>query len=120
MATDDEKTIPDKVEGAVGESAEIISKTLSDWLAPLEGTPFLYIGVVSVSLLSLVISVPTAVTLLPIPILLSNLWQSLSSGQVLRTLRRFAGLIAALVIGSAHHHPSAALSSRPTSKTAER
>jgi uncharacterized membrane protein YfcA len=58
------------------------------------------VPVVSVSLLSLVISVPTAVTLLPVPILLSNLWQSLSSGQVLRTLRRFAGLIAALVVGT--------------------
>lgn len=58
------------------------------------------VPVVSVSLLSLVISVPTAVALLPMPILLSNLWQSLSSGQVLRTLRRFAALIAALVVGT--------------------
>jgi uncharacterized membrane protein YfcA len=58
------------------------------------------VPVVSVSLLSLVINVPTAVALLPIPILLSNLWQSLSSGQVLRTLRRFAALIAALVVGT--------------------
>jgi len=58
------------------------------------------VPVVSVSLLSLVINVPTAVALLPIPILLSNLWQSLSSGQVLRTLRRFAALIVALVVGT--------------------
>ena len=58
------------------------------------------VPVVSVSLLSLVINVPTAVALLPIPILLSNLWQSLSSEQVLRTLRRFAALIVALVVGT--------------------
>ena len=53
MAIEDKNTIPDKVEGAVGESSEIISETLNDWLAPLEGTPFLYIGVVTVALLLL-------------------------------------------------------------------
>lgn len=58
------------------------------------------VPVVSISLLSLVINVPTAVALLPIPILLSNLWLLLSSGQVLRTFRRFGLLIAALVIGT--------------------
>jgi len=58
------------------------------------------VPVVSVSLLSLAISVPMAVSLLPIPILLSNIWQSLSSGQVVVTVKRFAPLIAALVIGT--------------------
>jgi hypothetical protein len=58
------------------------------------------VPVVSVSLLSLAISVPMAVSLLPIPILLSNIWQSLTSGQVTNTLKRFAPLIAALVIGT--------------------
>ena len=53
MTFEEEKTIPAKVEGAVGESTEIISDTLNDWLSPLEGTPFLYIGVVTVSLLIL-------------------------------------------------------------------
>ncbi len=53
MITEDAKTIPDKVEGAFGESAEVVQKTLGEWLAPLEGTPFLYIGVVTVSLLLL-------------------------------------------------------------------
>lgn len=50
---EEKKTIPAKVEGAVGESSEIISETLNDWLAPLEPTPFLYIGVVTVALLLL-------------------------------------------------------------------
>lgn len=58
------------------------------------------VPVVSVSLLSLVIDVPMAVSLLPIPILLSNVWQSLSSGQIASTFRRFGPLIAALVIGT--------------------
>ena len=58
------------------------------------------IPVVSVSLLSLAITIPTAVTLLPIPMLLSNLWQSLASGQVGNTFRRFSPLIGALVIGT--------------------
>ena len=58
------------------------------------------IPVVSVSLLSLVIDVPMVVALLPIPILLSNLWQSLPSGHIESTLRRFGPLIVALVVGT--------------------
>ena len=58
------------------------------------------VPVVSVSLLSLAISVPMAVSLLPIPILLSNIWQSLASRQVVITLKRFAPLITALVVGT--------------------
>lgn len=58
------------------------------------------VPVVSVSLLSLAIDVPMAVALLPVPILLSNLWQSLSSGLVLHTLRRFTPLVVALVAGT--------------------
>jgi len=58
------------------------------------------VPVVSVSLLSLVISVPMAVSLLPVPILLSNIWQSFQGGQFESTLRRFAPLIAALIIGT--------------------
>ena len=53
MTMEEKKTIPAKFEGAVGESSEIISETLNDWLAPLEPTPFLYIGVVTVALLLL-------------------------------------------------------------------
>ena len=58
------------------------------------------VPVVSVSLLSLVINVPMAVSLLPVPILLSNLWQSLFGGQGLSTFRRFGPLIVALVVGT--------------------
>ncbi|NIM29193.1 MAG: TSUP family transporter, partial [Gammaproteobacteria bacterium] len=58
------------------------------------------VPVVSVSLLSLVIGVPAAVVLLPVPILLSNLYQSLFGDQFGNTLRRFGPLIVALVIGT--------------------
>ena len=58
------------------------------------------VPVVSVSLLSLVINVPMAVSLLPVPILLSNLWQSLPSGWATRTFKRFGPLIVALVVGT--------------------
>ena len=58
------------------------------------------VPVVSVSLLSLVLEVPAAVALLPVPILLSNLWQSLSSGRVAPTFSRFGALIAALAVGT--------------------
>lgn len=58
------------------------------------------VPVVAISLLSLVINIPMAVSLLPVPILLSNLWQSLTSGQVANTLKRFGILIVALIIGT--------------------
>ena len=58
------------------------------------------VPVVSVSLLSLVIGVPAAVALLPVPILLSNLYQSLFGNQFANTLRRFGLLIFALVVGT--------------------
>lgn len=58
------------------------------------------VPVVSVSLLSLVINVPMAVSLLPVPILLSNVWQSFHSGRFKSTLSRFGPLIAALVMGT--------------------
>lgn len=58
------------------------------------------VPVVSVSLLSLVIDVPMAVSLLPVPILVSNVWQSLQSGRIVSTFRRFGPLIAALVVGT--------------------
>jgi uncharacterized membrane protein YfcA len=58
------------------------------------------VPVVSISLLSLVITIPVAVSLLPVPILLSNLWQSLTSGHVANTFRRFGPLIGAVVIGT--------------------
>ncbi len=58
------------------------------------------IPVVSVSLLSLAITIPTAITLLPVPMLLSNFWQSLTSGHAANTFRRFGPLIGAVVVGT--------------------
>ncbi|MDG2020711.1 MAG: mechanosensitive ion channel [Phycisphaerales bacterium] len=53
MTFEDAKTIPAKVEDVVGESSKAVSDTLSEWLKPLETTPLLYVGVVSVGLLLL-------------------------------------------------------------------
>jgi len=58
------------------------------------------VPVVSVSMLSLVIDVPMAVALLPVPILLANLYQSLFGGQLSKTFRRFGLLILAVVVGT--------------------
>ncbi len=53
MKSEDEKTPGDMVEGAVDESSKMVSDVLSEWLQPLEGTPLLYVAVVSVGLLLL-------------------------------------------------------------------
>lgn len=58
------------------------------------------IPLISVSLLSLAIDVPLAVSLLPMPILFANLWQSLRGGYVAITLRRFWPLIAGIAVGT--------------------
>lgn len=58
------------------------------------------IPLISVSLLSLAIDVPLAVSLLPVPILFANLWQSLGSGYAAATLRRFWPLIAGIALGT--------------------
>ena len=53
MTMEDDKTMPARVEDAFGDSAEVISDTLNDWLSPLEGTPVVYIAVITVALLLL-------------------------------------------------------------------
>ena len=58
------------------------------------------VPVVSVSMLSLVIDVSMAVALLPVPIILGNLYQSLFGGHLRATFRRFGLLILAVVIGT--------------------
>ena len=58
------------------------------------------IPMVSISMLALVVDVPTAVALLPVPIVLANLYQSLFSGQLRNTFRRFGPLVLAVVIGT--------------------
>lgn len=59
------------------------------------------IPMVSIALLSLAISIPQAVVLLPVPILVTNAWQSINSGYFLKTLSRFWPLLLALVAGTA-------------------
>ncbi|MDX1431570.1 MAG: sulfite exporter TauE/SafE family protein [Gammaproteobacteria bacterium] len=58
------------------------------------------IPIISISLLSLVLDVPTAAALLPIPILVANLWQSLTSGFAPAALARFWPLVLTLVVGT--------------------
>lgn len=58
------------------------------------------VPVVSVSMLSLVIDVSMAVALLPIPIVLANLYQSLFGGQLVSTFKRFGPMILAVVVGT--------------------
>ena len=58
------------------------------------------IPVISVALLSLVLEVPTAVALLPIPILVANLWQSLTGGFARSALLRFWPLLLTLFLGT--------------------
>lgn len=55
---------------------------------------------VAVPLLALVMPVPQAVALMPIPILVANSWQALYGGQFLATLRRFRLLIITMIIGT--------------------
>jgi len=58
------------------------------------------IPLVGISLLSLVLPVPQAVALLPVPIIVANTWQVLASGIFLATCRRFAALLVAMLAGA--------------------
>jgi len=58
------------------------------------------IPMVSIALLSLAISVPQAVVLLPVPILVTNAWQSTTGGYFLNTARRFWPLLSAMIVGT--------------------
>lgn len=55
---------------------------------------------VAIPLLSLGIPAPTAIALLVIPVLSSNLWQAIEGGRLVSSLRRFGGLIAAQVLAT--------------------
>ena len=59
------------------------------------------IPMVAIALLSLAISVPQAVVLLPVPILVTNAWQAIANGYFLKTLRRFPALITTMIVGTA-------------------
>lgn len=58
------------------------------------------IPLVGVSLLSLMLTVPQAVALLPVPIIVANTWQAFHGGYFTKTCRRFAPLLAAMMIGT--------------------
>jgi uncharacterized membrane protein YfcA len=67
----------------------------------VKGATGIGIPLVGISLLSLLISVPQAVALLPVPIILANTWQALTGGYFLHTCRRFAPLLVAMFVGTA-------------------
>ena len=56
--------------------------------------------VVSIPLLALAMPVPQAVTLMPIPILLSNVWQAFHGSHFTRALKRFWPLLLSMSIGT--------------------
>jgi uncharacterized membrane protein YfcA len=70
----------------------------------VKGVTGIGIPLVSISLLTMVVSVPQSVLLLPVPIIVANIWQSLASGQALATCRRFwpmlAGVAAGMMLGA--------------------
>lgn len=65
----------------------------------VKGVVGIGIPMVSIALLSLAISVPQAVALLPVPILVANTWQAFRGGRFKSSLRRFRPLIVALAFG---------------------
>ncbi len=65
----------------------------------VKGVTGIGIPLVSISLLTVVISVPQAVVLLAMPIVLGNVWQSFTGGYFVATLRRFWPLLVALTVG---------------------
>ncbi|HSS66693.1 MAG TPA: sulfite exporter TauE/SafE family protein [Gammaproteobacteria bacterium] len=65
----------------------------------VKGVVGIGIPMVSIALLSLAISVPQAVALLPVPILVANTWQAFRGGRFISSLQRFRPLIVALGLG---------------------
>jgi len=65
----------------------------------VKGVTGIGIPMVSISLLSLAISVPQAVALLPVPILVANTWQAFRGGRFRPSLQRFRPLVIALALG---------------------
>lgn len=65
----------------------------------VKGVTGIGIPLVSISLLTLVLSVPDAVLLLPVPIIIANIWQSLASGHAAAACRRFWRLLVGIAVG---------------------
>jgi len=66
----------------------------------VKGIAGIGIPLVGVSLLSMTLTVPQAVALLPVPIIVANTWQTVAGGMFLATCRRYAALIAAMGVGT--------------------
>lgn len=62
----------------------------------VKGVTGIGLPLVSIPLLTLVVPVPFAVALLPVPMLVTNVWQSLRSGFLLYAVRRFWPLLLAM------------------------
>ena len=58
------------------------------------------IPLVSISLLSLFLPLPDAITLLPVPMILANIWLSFAGNHFLPALRRFWPLVLAMFVGT--------------------
>ena len=58
------------------------------------------IPLVSISLLSLFLPLPDAITLLPVPMILANIWLSFAGNHFLPALRRFWPLVLAMFAGT--------------------
>lgn len=65
----------------------------------VKGISGIGVPLVGISLLTVVLSVPQAVLLLPVPIILANVWQSFTSGYFIATCRRFWMLFLGLALG---------------------
>jgi uncharacterized membrane protein YfcA len=65
----------------------------------VKGITGIGIPMVSIALLSIAVSVPQAVALLPVPILVANTWQAFRGRRFRWSLRRFRPLIIALALG---------------------
>lgn len=66
----------------------------------VKGISGIGVPLVGISLLSLLIPVPNAIALLPVPIVVVNVWQVLLSGGFLGVCRRFAPLLVAMCVGT--------------------
>ena len=66
----------------------------------VKGISGIGIPLISIPLLSLLIPVPQAIALLPIPIVVVNIWQVVLSGDLFGVYRRFAPLIIAMCTGT--------------------
>ena len=66
----------------------------------VKGVTGVGIPLVSLSLLSLFLPLADAVVLLPVPIIVANIWQSVARGRFAPALRRFWPLVLAMFIGT--------------------